>query len=108
MKEEDERHPHCCITSFTERDRQKLPESIAQPRAQQAVEGAVAHGAPSARARQGGMFASASGSLSAIAAAILDRLLHRSTVLSIKGNSYRLRERAMAAVRTPEPQPVQA
>lgn len=44
----------------------------------------------------------------AIATAILDRLLHHSTVLSIKGNSYRLRERAIAAARTPEPQPVPA
>lgn len=34
----------------------------------------------------------------AIATAILDRLLHHSHVLAIKGNSYRLRERAMAAV----------
>jgi DNA replication protein DnaC len=33
----------------------------------------------------------------AIATAILDRLLHHSHVLSIKGNSYRLRERAIAA-----------
>lgn len=44
----------------------------------------------------------------AIATAILDRLLHHSTVLSIKGNSYRLRERAIAATRPPEPQPVPA
>jgi hypothetical protein len=29
-------------------------------------------------------------------------------VLSIKGNSYRLRERAMAAARSPEPQPLPA
>ncbi len=34
----------------------------------------------------------------AIATAILDRLLHHSHVLAIKGNSYRLRERAIAAV----------
>lgn len=33
----------------------------------------------------------------AIATAILDRLLHHSHVLSIKGHSYRLRERAQAA-----------
>lgn len=33
----------------------------------------------------------------AIATAILDRLLHHSHVLSIKGHSYRLRERALAA-----------
>jgi DNA replication protein DnaC len=43
-----------------------------------------------------------------LAAAILDRLLHHSHVLSIKGNSYRLRERAIAATRSPEPQPVPA
>jgi DNA replication protein DnaC len=42
----------------------------------------------------------------AIATAFLDRLLHHSHVLSIKGNSYRLRERAIAAARSPEPQPV--
>jgi DNA replication protein DnaC len=34
----------------------------------------------------------------AIATAILDRLLHHAHVLTIKGNSYRLRERALAAV----------
>lgn len=44
----------------------------------------------------------------AIATAILDRLLHHSHVLSIKGNSYRLRERALAATRGPEPEPVPA
>jgi DNA replication protein DnaC len=33
----------------------------------------------------------------AIATAILDRILHHAHVLSIKGNSYRLRERALAA-----------
>ena len=33
----------------------------------------------------------------AIATAILDRLLHHSHVLSIKGHSYRLRQRALAA-----------
>jgi len=33
----------------------------------------------------------------AIATAILDRLLHHSHVMSIKGHSYRLRERALAA-----------
>jgi DNA replication protein DnaC len=37
----------------------------------------------------------------AIATAILDRLLHHAHVLSIKGNSYRLRERALAALSTP-------
>ncbi len=42
----------------------------------------------------------------AIATAILDRLLHHSHALSIKGNSYRLRERTLAAARAPEPQPV--
>ncbi len=36
------------------------------------------------------------------------RLLHHSHVLSIKGNSYRLRERAIAPTRSPEPQPVPA
>ncbi len=36
----------------------------------------------------------------AIATAILDRLLHHSHVLSIKGHSYRLREKALAAVGT--------
>ena len=41
----------------------------------------------------------------AIATAILDRLLHHSHVLSIKGNSYRLRERAIAVSRGPDPQP---
>jgi DNA replication protein DnaC len=40
----------------------------------------------------------------AIATAILDRLLHHSHVLSIKGHSYRLRERALAAA-APPPQP---
>ena len=44
----------------------------------------------------------------AIATAILDRLLHHSHVLSIKGNSYRLRERAIAATRSPEPEPTRA
>ncbi|MEP7224440.1 MAG: IS21-like element helper ATPase IstB [Actinomycetota bacterium] len=39
----------------------------------------------------------------AIATAILDRLLHHSHVLSIKGNSYRLRERQMAAASAPQP-----
>jgi transposase len=33
---------------------------------------------------------------------------HHSHVLSIKGNSYRLRERAIAATRSPEPEPVPA
>jgi len=42
----------------------------------------------------------------AIATAILDRLLHHSHVLSIKGNNNRLRERAVAATRNPEPHPV--
>ena len=44
----------------------------------------------------------------AIATAILDRLLHHSHVLSIKGNSYRLRERTLAVTRAPEPEPVAA
>lgn len=42
----------------------------------------------------------------AIATAILDRLLHHSHVLSIKGNSYRLRERAIAAAQPPGAQPM--
>jgi DNA replication protein DnaC len=42
----------------------------------------------------------------AIATAILDRLLHHSHVLSIKGNSYRLRERAIAAAQPAAAQPV--
>lgn len=42
----------------------------------------------------------------AIATAILDRLLHHSTVLSIKGHSYRLRERALAAAVAPQPEPL--
>jgi DNA replication protein DnaC len=36
----------------------------------------------------------------AIATAILDRLLHHSHVMSVKGHSYRLRERAIAAALT--------
>jgi len=40
----------------------------------------------------------------AIATAILDRLLHHSHVLTIKGNSYRLRERALAALTPPTPE----
>ena len=42
----------------------------------------------------------------AIATAILDRLLHHSHVLSIKGHSYRLRERAIAATLATQPQPL--
>jgi len=43
----------------------------------------------------------------AIATAILDRLLHHSHVLSIKGHSYRLRERTLAAATGPmQPQAV--
>lgn len=42
----------------------------------------------------------------AIATAILDRLLHHSTVLSTKGHSYRLRERALAAAVAPQPEPI--
>jgi len=38
----------------------------------------------------------------AIATAILDRLLHHSHVLSIKGHSYRLRERTLAAALAPQ------
>lgn len=38
----------------------------------------------------------------AIATAILDRLLHHSHVMSIKGHSYRLRERALSAATAPE------
>lgn len=38
----------------------------------------------------------------AIATAILDRLLHHSHVLSVKGHSYRLRERALAATLNPQ------
>jgi DNA replication protein DnaC len=37
----------------------------------------------------------------AIATAILDRLLHHSHVLSIKGHSYRLRERTLATTQVP-------
>lgn len=37
----------------------------------------------------------------ALATAILDRLLHHAHVFSIKGNSYRLRERLMAAASRP-------
>jgi DNA replication protein DnaC len=45
----------------------------------------------------------------AIATAILDRLLHHSHVLSIKGHSYRLRERAMAAATAPQqPQAIES
>ena len=36
-----------------------------------------------------------------IAAAILDRLLHHSHVLSVRGQSYRLRDKLTAAVQTP-------
>lgn len=39
----------------------------------------------------------------AIATAILDRLLHHAHVLAIKGNSYRLRDRALAALSNPDP-----
>lgn len=42
----------------------------------------------------------------AIATAILDRLLHHSHVLSIKGHSYRLRERALAATLAQQTQPL--
>lgn len=42
----------------------------------------------------------------AIATAILDRLLHHSHVLSIKGHSYRLRERALAATAVAQATPV--
>ena len=41
----------------------------------------------------------------AIATAILDRLLHHAYVLAIKGNSYRLRERALAALDNSAPEP---
>lgn len=41
----------------------------------------------------------------AIATAILDRLLHHAHVLSIKGNSYRLRDRALAALTATAPAP---
>jgi DNA replication protein DnaC len=44
----------------------------------------------------------------AIATAILDRLLHHSHVLSIKGHSYRLRERALAAAAAPQAQALAA
>jgi DNA replication protein DnaC len=39
----------------------------------------------------------------ALATAILDRILHHSQVFSIKGNSYRLRERMTAATVAPNP-----
>ena len=42
-----------------------------------------------------------------LASAALDRLLHRATVLHIRGESYRLRERRQAGVATP-PSPVPA
>lgn len=42
----------------------------------------------------------------AIATAILDRLLHHSHVLSIKGHSYRLRERALSAALAAQAQAV--
>jgi DNA replication protein DnaC len=38
-----------------------------------------------------------------IATAILDRILHHSTTINIKGNSYRLREKVKAGlIREPE------
>jgi DNA replication protein DnaC len=40
----------------------------------------------------------------AIATAILDRLLHHAHVLAIKGNSYRLRERTLAALDNTAPE----
>lgn len=40
-----------------------------------------------------------------IATAILDRLLHHSHVLNIRGESYRLREKKRAGLLTPFPQP---
>ena len=36
-----------------------------------------------------------------MASAALDRLLHRSTVINIRGESYRLREKRQAKVATP-------
>jgi DNA replication protein DnaC len=41
----------------------------------------------------------------AIATAVLDRILHHAHVFSIKGNSYRLRERALAAAAEQPPAP---
>ena len=43
-----------------------------------------------------------------IAAAILDRLLHHSTTVNIRGESYRLKERRKAGlIPSPEPPPLQ-
>lgn len=44
----------------------------------------------------------------ALATAILDRILHHSQVFSIKGNSYRLRERMTAATVAPNPEQLAA
>ncbi|MDI6809370.1 MAG: ATP-binding protein, partial [Candidatus Eisenbacteria bacterium] len=40
-----------------------------------------------------------------LATAILDRLLHHSTTVNIKGESYRLKEKRKAGMLSPEPQP---
>ncbi len=40
-----------------------------------------------------------------LATAILDRLLHHSTTVNIKGESYRLREKRKAGMLSPEPEP---
>jgi DNA replication protein DnaC len=41
-----------------------------------------------------------------LATAILDRLLHHSTTLNIKGESYRLKEKRKAGVLTKGPAPI--
>ena len=43
-----------------------------------------------------------------VATAILDRLLHHSHVLTIKGDSYRLREKRRSGLLQPSPVPVPA
>jgi DNA replication protein DnaC len=40
-----------------------------------------------------------------LATAILDRLLHHSTTINIKGESYRLKEKRKAGMLSPEPEP---
>ena len=40
-----------------------------------------------------------------LATAILDRLLHHSTTINIKGESYRLKEKRKAGMLSPQPQP---
>lgn len=43
-----------------------------------------------------------------LAAAILDRLLHQSTTLNIRGSSYRLREKRKAGVFGEPPDPTKS